>query len=76
MQTNSINFETKAHQESCLQDDCVGDKDTGAKSWSSSSSGGPAGQNEEGGGWTSYLLPMFLAAVAAYVYRVVQLNFN
>lgn len=50
-------------------DDCVGDKDTGAKSWSSSSSGGPAGQNEEGGGWTSYLLPMFLAAVAAYVYR-------
>jgi len=49
-------------------DDCVGDKDTGAKSWSSSSSSGPSGQQEEGG-WTSYLLPMFLAAVAAYVYR-------
>jgi len=49
-------------------DDCVGDKDTGAKSWSTSSSSGPSGQQEEGG-WTSYLLPMFLAAVAAYVYR-------
>ena len=54
----------------CLhfQDDCVGDKDKGAKSWSTSSSSGTSGQQDEGG-WTSYLLPMFLAAVAAYVYR-------
>jgi len=49
-------------------DDCVGDKDKGAKSWSTSSSSGTSGGQEEGG-WTSYLLPMFLAAVAAYVYR-------
>jgi len=48
-------------------DDCVGDKDSGAKSWSASSSSGASAPEE--GGWTSYLLPMFLAAVAAYVYR-------
>jgi len=48
-------------------DDCVGDKDSGAKSWSTSSSSGASAPEE--GGWTSYLLPMFLAAVAAYVYR-------
>ena len=46
----------------------MGDKDKGAKSWSTSSSSGTSGGQEEGG-WTSYLLPMFLAAVAAYVYR-------
>ena len=51
-------------------DDCVGDKEAVAKSWSTSSSpaAGLSGQQEQGGGWAAYLLPVFLSAMASCIY--------
>jgi hypothetical protein len=49
-----------------FQDDCVGTADgAAAKSWNTGSTAAP----EQDGGWTTYLVPMALAALAAFIYR-------
>ena len=57
-------------------DDCAGDKDMEAKSWSTSSSSAPAGQRQEDGDLSRYLLPVVLAAVAACAYGTTRHTFH
>ena len=47
------------------EEDKKGNVDTGPKPW-----GDSANENSEGGSWTSYALPMFLAFAASIVYRM------
>jgi cytochrome b involved in lipid metabolism len=47
------------------EEDKKGNVDTGPKPW-----GDGANENSEGGSWTSYMLPMFLAFAASIVYRM------
>ena len=52
------------------------DKDKGVKSWSTSSSSAPAGQRQEDGDLSRYLLPVVLAAVAACAYGTTRHTFH
>merc|ERR1711992_88722 len=48
------------------EEDKKGSVDTGPKAWGSDSSN----DSSDGGGWTSYLIPMGLALIASIIYRV------
>ena len=47
------------------EEDKKGSVDTGPKAWGSDSN-----DSSDGGGWTSYLIPMGLALIASIIYRV------
>ena len=49
-----------------FQADKKGTVDSGPKSWASTSAG-----NEDGGGWTQYILPVGIALLAAIGWRTV-----
>ena len=46
-----------------LQEDKMGKKDQGPKSWGTASS-------SEDSGWRSYILPIILALLASVIYRI------
>ena len=46
-----------------FQEDKMGKKDQGPKSWG-------AGSGGEDGGWKSYILPIILALLASIIYRI------